>query len=304
MADNIEEFWDEIRPAKEPSEEKQELQAASADLNQKLDRVERGLDELEGMARSRASISGEGRIHRVHRPEDPTLMDRLLDNMSPQQAAAALPREVSTSFLADLHPSQRELDEISQYENERNQLRTTRLPWDQASFVEHVFHEWSRMTEAQRRLLRDHILRFESRYHSPTPPQNPQINPTRGLEDLTNALASLGFPAVIELEYIGNPNHRELTINLGRAFLVEVDTGPDGTDIVISPSDREESSYKCSKCEETEHLETCIHCLRPICPAHRVGTGDTSVGYTCKGFWNSSCQPWWRRALNSVGIRD
>ena len=79
-----------------------------------LNKVEVGVDALDEMASSRASsyISGDGRIYPLtgggdlssSRTVQNELIDRLLDSMSPRQAAAAQ-------------------DEIAHYENERARLR-------------------------------------------------------------------------------------------------------------------------------------------------------------------------------------
>lgn len=38
---------------------------------------------------------------------------------------------------------------------------------------------------------------------------------------------------------------------------------------------------RCYYCEETEKLDTCRRCMKPVCPQHRWGTGDLSDGYYC-----------------------
>lgn len=37
----------------------------------------------------------------------------------------------------------------------------------------------------------------------------------------------------------------------------------------------------CIKCNRTRNLAVCIACGEHICPSHRCGTGDLSLGYTC-----------------------
>ncbi len=43
---------------------------------------------------------------------------------------------------------------------------------------------------------------------------------------------------------------------------------------------------RCHYCEETDNLDTCRRCLRPICPQHRWGTGSVSDGYYCLSLTN------------------
>jgi hypothetical protein len=48
---------------------------------------------------------------------------------------------------------------------------------------------------------------------------------------------------------------------------------------------------KCSVCRSTENILPCIYCKKPLCGLHRVGGGDTSLGYTCEGFWVDCRRP-------------
>lgn len=45
---------------------------------------------------------------------------------------------------------------------------------------------------------------------------------------------------------------------------------------------------ECHVCKSIQGIEDCRACQKPICPAHRVGTGSLSAGYTCVGA-GSSC---------------
>jgi len=37
----------------------------------------------------------------------------------------------------------------------------------------------------------------------------------------------------------------------------------------------------CTDCKATEDIERCTRCKRPVCPAHRSGTGRLADGYQC-----------------------
>jgi len=64
---------------------------------------------------------------------------------------------------------------------------------------------------------------------------------------------------------------------LGTLIILYVFLGPSSKPRVKPPT--------CSVCGSIEEVIQCKYCKKPLCPSHRVGTGDLSQGYTCQGFW-------------------